>query len=96
MLLNSGYSRANAWFPLAEDRGHFRRAGLEITFTAGRGAYTAAPRLAAEPFDAGYGDINALIEVAARHMLSPFQPVALNSSRPTSIRRISEVPAPIS
>ncbi|HUU34268.1 MAG TPA: ABC transporter substrate-binding protein [Vicinamibacterales bacterium] len=65
MLLNSGYSSVNAWFCLAEDRGYLREAGLRLTFTAGAGAYTAAGRTAAEGFDLGYGDVNALVEQAA-------------------------------
>lgn len=66
-LLNSGPSGANAWFFVAQDRGFFRDEGLDIRFTDGRGAYTAAPRQFAEGFDLGYGDINSLIEVAAVH-----------------------------
>lgn len=65
MLLNSGWSGANAWFVVAEDKGYFRDEGLTIDFTPGLGAYKAAPRMAAEGFDLGYGDINSLIEVAA-------------------------------
>jgi NitT/TauT family transport system substrate-binding protein len=66
-LLNSGPSGANAWFFVAQDRGFFRDEGLDIRFTDGRGAYTAAPRQFSEGFDLGYGDINSLIEVAAVH-----------------------------
>lgn len=65
MLLNSGYSGVNSWFVIAQDKGYLRDEGIEIDFTPGRGAYTAAPRMAAEGFDLGYGDINALIEVVA-------------------------------
>ena len=65
MLLNSGYSSVNAWFCLAEDRGYLKEAGLRLTFTDGVGAYTAAGRTAAEGFDIGYGDVNALVEQAA-------------------------------
>ena len=65
MLLNSGYSSVNAWFCLADDRGYLKAAGLELTFTAGRGAYTAAGRTADEGFDIGYGDVNALVELVA-------------------------------
>ncbi len=65
MLLNSGYSSVNAWFCLAEDRGYLKEAGLRLTFTDGLGAYTAAGRTAAEGFDLGYGDVNALVEQAA-------------------------------
>ena len=65
LLLNSDFTGANAFFALAEARGMFRDLGLDIGFTPGRGAYTAAERLATEPFDAAYGDLNALIALAA-------------------------------
>jgi NitT/TauT family transport system substrate-binding protein len=65
MLLNSDYSSVNAWFSLAVDRGYLREGGLDLAFTAGRGAYTAAGRMVEEGFDVGYGDVNALVEVAA-------------------------------
>ena len=75
MLLNSGYSSVNAWFCLAEDRGYLKEAGLRLTFTDGIGAYTAAGRTAAEGFDLGYGDVNALVEQAAAS--NPKAPLAV-------------------
>lgn len=66
LLLNTSFSGPQAWFLLAEDLGYFRREGLQLEMTTGAGAYTAAPRFAGGAFDFGYGDINALIEVAAR------------------------------
>ncbi len=66
LLLNTSYSGPQAWILLADDLGYFRREGLHVEMTPGGGAYTAAPRVAAGAFDFGYGDINALIEVAAR------------------------------
>ncbi|MCC7176954.1 MAG: ABC transporter substrate-binding protein [Acidobacteria bacterium] len=65
MLLNSGYSGANSFFLLAEDRGYLKEAGVSVTFTAGRGAYTAANRMMEEGFDVAYGDVNALIELVS-------------------------------
>lgn len=65
LLLNSGYSSVNSWFTLADDRGYFRDAGVQLDYTVGRGAYTAAGRMADEGFDVGYGDINALVELVA-------------------------------
>lgn len=65
-LLNSGYSGANAWFLLADERGYFRNAGVEVEYTDGRGAFTAAGRMVKEGFDVGYGDIQAVYEEAAR------------------------------
>ncbi len=66
MLLNTAYSGPQAWLLLARDNGHLAREGLEIDFTTGAGAYTAAPRLVEGNFDLAYGDVNALIEVAAQ------------------------------
>ncbi len=66
LLLNSPFTGANAFLALADARGLFRDAGLDIVFTEGRGAYTAAPRLCNEGFDAAYGDLNALIETVAQ------------------------------
>ena len=65
MLLNTSVSGPQAWFYLAEDRGYLAAEGIEIAFTPGGGAYTAAPRMNGSDFDFGYGDINSLIEVAA-------------------------------
>jgi NitT/TauT family transport system substrate-binding protein len=66
MLLNSGYSGANSFFLLAEDKGYLKEAGIDLTFTTGRGAYTAAERMMGEGFDVAYGDVNALIELVSR------------------------------
>jgi NitT/TauT family transport system substrate-binding protein len=66
MLLNSGYSGANAFLLLAEDKGYYRDAGVAVTFTTGNGAYTAPERMMSEGFDVGYGDISALIEAVSR------------------------------
>ncbi|PJG60235.1 ABC transporter substrate-binding protein [Aeromonas cavernicola] len=67
MLLNTTYSGPQSWFFNAEDRGLFKQAGLEIAFTEGEGAYTAARRFTElQQFDIAYGDINSLIETVAR------------------------------
>jgi len=66
MLLNSGFSGANAFFLLAQDKGYFKEGGLDLVFTTGAGAYTAPERMMKEGFDVGYGDVNALIEAVSR------------------------------
>ena len=65
-LLNSGYSGANSWFLLADQRGYFRKEGLEVEFIDGHGAFTAAGRVAREGYDVGYGDVQAVIEENAK------------------------------
>ena len=65
LVLNTSYSGPQAWLLLAQDKGYLAAEGIELVFTQGSGAYTAAPRMASSGFDFGYGDINSLIEVAA-------------------------------
>ena len=63
-LLNSGFTGAQAWFHRANEQKYF--GDLNIEYTQGMGAYTAAPRIMPEGFDMAYGDINSLIEVASK------------------------------
>lgn len=65
MVLNTSFSSPQAWLLLAQDRGYLDEAGIALELTAGEGAYTAPSRMAAQGFDLGYGDINALIVLAA-------------------------------
>ena len=67
LILNGGFSGPHAWFCLAQQRGYFAAAGLEIEFIAGEGAAAVVPLVGHEGIDAGYGDINALAEIAAAH-----------------------------
>jgi len=86
MLLNTSASGPQAWFYLAQDRGYFAEEGLEVLFTPGYGAYTAAPRLLNDDFDIGYGDINSLIEVAsANPQDAPVGVFAVFNSSPSTI-----------
>src|SRR5712671_3100296 len=53
-------------FFLAEDRGYYKAEGLEVTLDQGNGSGAAVPLVANGTYDAGFGDINALIELAAK------------------------------
>jgi NitT/TauT family transport system substrate-binding protein len=66
MILNTFYSGPQAWFFLADDLGYFADEGLTVTFTEGDTLANAVPRVASGDFDLGYGDLNALIEMAGR------------------------------
>jgi NitT/TauT family transport system substrate-binding protein len=65
-LLNWKYQGPNAPFLLAQDRGWFRDAGLDVRFDIGEGSSAIPPALAAGTCDAGFGDLNALIELKAK------------------------------
>lgn len=74
-ILNTFISGPQAWFFLADDRGYFRENGLAVTFTEGDTLANAVPKLASGAYDAGYGDMNALIECAGAGR--PAAPVAV-------------------
>jgi NitT/TauT family transport system substrate-binding protein len=67
MILNTFYSGPQAWFFLANDLGCFAREGLDVTFTEGDTLANAVPKVASGDFDIGYGDLNALIEMAGHN-----------------------------
>ena len=66
MVLNWKYQGPQGWFFLAEDKGYFKAEGLEIQIDQGDGSATPIPKVASGTYDIGFGDINALIEFAAR------------------------------
>ena len=65
VILNTFYSGPQAWFFVAADKGYFAEEGLDVDFTPGDTLANAVPRVASGAFDIGYGDMNALIEMAA-------------------------------
>jgi NitT/TauT family transport system substrate-binding protein len=56
---------SQGWFFLADDRGYFKAAGLEVTMDQGNGSGAPIPLVASGSYDVGFGDINALIQFAA-------------------------------
>jgi NitT/TauT family transport system substrate-binding protein len=66
LVLNWKYQGPQGMFFLAEDRGYFKAEGIEITIDQGNGSGAAVPLVANGTYDAGFGDINALIEFAAK------------------------------
>src|SRR5271166_4256576 len=65
-VLNWKYQGPQGWFFLAEDRGYLKAAGIDITFDQGNGSGAGVPLIAQGTYDAAFGDINALIEFAAK------------------------------
>lgn len=66
MVLNWKYEGPQGMFFLAEDRGYFKQEGLEVSFDQGNGSGAAVPQVANGAYDMGFGDINALVELAAK------------------------------
>ncbi|MDO8879161.1 MAG: ABC transporter substrate-binding protein [Pseudolabrys sp.] len=65
MVLNWKYQGPQGWFFLAQDRGYFKEAGLDVTMDQGNGSGAAVPLVANGTYDVGFGDINAVIQFAA-------------------------------
>ncbi|WP_127144038.1 ABC transporter substrate-binding protein [Pelagibacterium montanilacus] len=55
----------HSWFYLAEERGYFEDEGIDITIDQGEGSAAAVSRVMTGAYDAGFGDINAVIQAAA-------------------------------
>ena len=66
LVLNWKYQGPQGWFFIAEDKGYFKEEGLEVTIDQGDGSATPIPKVASGTYDVGFGDINALIEFAAK------------------------------
>ncbi|MGE0281358.1 MAG: ABC transporter substrate-binding protein [Rhizobiaceae bacterium] len=64
ILLNSGIAGPHAFFCLANERGYFKDAGLEIQFDAGDGAASSVTLATLQGYDGCYGDVSALIKLA--------------------------------
>lgn len=66
MILNWRYQGPQSWFFLAQDNGYFAEAGLEVEIDQGSGSGAAVTQVAGGAYDVGFGDVNALIQLAAQ------------------------------
>lgn len=66
MVLNWKYQGPQAWFFMAQDKGYFKAEGLDVTIDQGDGSAAAITKVAAGAYTAGFGDINAVIDLAAK------------------------------
>ncbi len=66
MVLNGKYEGPQAWFFLAQDKGYFKDEGLEVEIDQGEGSGASIPKVASGAYQAGFGDLNALIDLSAK------------------------------
>ncbi len=59
------YQGVHAWFLAAKERGYFEEEGLDVTIDQGEGSAATVTRIMSGAYDAGFGDINAIIQAAA-------------------------------
>lgn len=55
----------HAWYFLAQDRGYFAQEKIDLTIDQGDGSASAVAKVAAGTYQAGFGDMNAVIQTAA-------------------------------
>jgi NitT/TauT family transport system substrate-binding protein len=60
------YQGVHAWFYVARDKGYFSDEGLEVVIDQGEGSAATISRIMTGNYEAGFGDINALIAAAAQ------------------------------
>ena len=66
LVLNWKYQGPQGLFFLAEARGYYKAEGIDLTIDQGSGSGAAPVLVANGTYDAGFGDINALIELAGK------------------------------
>src|ERR1700742_2542816 len=55
----------HAWFYWAKAKGYFKAEGLDVTIDQGEGSAATVMRILSGAYDAGFGDINAIVQNAA-------------------------------
>ena len=65
-VLNWKYQGPQAWFFMAQDKGYFKAEGLDVEIDQGEGSAAPIGKVASGAYTAGFGDINALIELVAK------------------------------
>jgi NitT/TauT family transport system substrate-binding protein len=55
----------HAWYYVAQEKGYFKDEGLDVKIDQGEGSAATVSRIVSGAYDAGFGDINAIIQVSA-------------------------------
>ena len=55
----------HAWYYWAADKGYFKAEGLDVTIDQGEGSAATVTRIMGGAYDAGFGDVNAIIQNAS-------------------------------
>jgi NitT/TauT family transport system substrate-binding protein len=63
--LDFKFQGIHAWYYVAKEKGYFKDEGIDITIDQGEGSAATITRIMSGVYDAGFGDINAIIQQAA-------------------------------
>jgi NitT/TauT family transport system substrate-binding protein len=59
------FQGVHSWYYLAQEKGYFKAEGLDVTIDQGEGSAATVTRIMSGAYDAGFGDMNAIIQQAA-------------------------------
>jgi NitT/TauT family transport system substrate-binding protein len=63
--LDFKFQGIHSWYYVARDKGYFKAEGIDIIIDQGEGSAATITRIMSGAYDAGFGDINAIIQQAA-------------------------------
>ncbi|HML14197.1 MAG TPA: ABC transporter substrate-binding protein, partial [Xanthobacteraceae bacterium] len=90
----------HAWYYWAQDKGYFAAEKLDVTIDQGEGSAATVTRVMSGAYDAGFGDVNAIIQTAAQKpgaapvfvfMIYSNAPFALLAKRPGPIETVGDL-----
>lgn len=80
------YQGVHAPFLLAKEKGYFDAEGLDVTIDQGEGSAATVTRIASGAYDAGFGDINAVIQqTATAPQMAPVMVYQIYNAAPFSV-----------
>jgi len=91
----------HAWYYWAADKGYFKAEGLDVTIDQGEGSAATVNRIMGGVYDAGFGDMNAIIQNAATrpaevpvmvYMIYSKAPFALLTKADGPIKSLKDLP----
>jgi len=90
----------HAWYYLARDKGYFQKEGLDVVVDQGDGSAATVAHIVSGAYDAGFGDMNAIIQTAAQrpneqpvmvYMLYNRSPFALITKTSSGINTLKDL-----